>query len=305
MPEPEGLTNAAKARLEYWRHLDSRLEERGFAPHLIVPAPDSSLSLSLGDTGEAEFVLSFNQGRGQIHVSLILSGKLGERLARGLEKDKAAIHQGLGYHLTWELSNNGGEIYITDEGIPIRDQNDWPVQHDWFGDRLEDFQRVLQPRVIALEKEALNDPELRQALEQRGLLANYWRACVAALVGSSLAFRNNDPNAGRMYCRFERLDAGVNLGAQYSHDESYICIYFSVSSAATRKQRSAFKDLMENHFTQLESEIGQTLKWNEPYFWVSIPGNINDHADWPRQHNWVRDTAEKFVAVFKPRLGIE
>ena len=47
MPEPEGLTNAAKARLEYWRHLDTRLEERGFAPDLIVPAPDSSLSLSL------------------------------------------------------------------------------------------------------------------------------------------------------------------------------------------------------------------------------------------------------------------
>jgi len=28
MPEPEGLTNAAKARLEYWRHLDTRLEDR-------------------------------------------------------------------------------------------------------------------------------------------------------------------------------------------------------------------------------------------------------------------------------------
>ena len=47
MPEPEGLTNAAKARLEYWRHLDSRLEDRGVPPKLIVPAPDSSVSYLL------------------------------------------------------------------------------------------------------------------------------------------------------------------------------------------------------------------------------------------------------------------
>jgi hypothetical protein len=169
MPEPEGLTNAAKARLEYWRHLDSRLEERRFLPGLITPTPDSSISISLGETGEAEFALSFNQGRGQTHVSLFLSGNIGGSIAHGLEEDKAAIQQELGYHLAWELNKKGGEICITDEGIPIRDQNDWPVQHDWFGDRLEDFQRVLQPRVIALEKEALKDPDTRQALEQRKL----------------------------------------------------------------------------------------------------------------------------------------
>jgi hypothetical protein len=167
MPEPEGLTKAAKARLDYWRHLDSRLEERGVPPDLIVPVSDSWLTLSLGTTGETGFVLSFNQQRGQIHVSLMLSGKVGERIAQGLETDKALIQQELGYQLTWELSTNGGEIYITDEGIPIRDQNDWPVQHDWFGDRLEDFQRVLQPRVIKLEQQALQDPDIRQSIELR------------------------------------------------------------------------------------------------------------------------------------------
>jgi hypothetical protein len=72
MPEPEGLTNVAKARLEYWRHLDSRLEDRGVPRHLIIPIADSWLPISIGTTGEADFVLSFNQQRGQIHVSLML-----------------------------------------------------------------------------------------------------------------------------------------------------------------------------------------------------------------------------------------
>lgn len=305
MPEPEGLTNAAKARLEYWRHLDSRLEERGIHPELVVPVQDSLLPIAIGTSGEAEFALSFNQQRSQIHFSLLLSGKVGERIAQGLEKDKAAIQQELGYQLSWELSNSGGEIYITDEGIPIRDQNDWPVQHDWFGDRLEDFQRVLQPRVIALEKEALTDPTIRQSIERRDQLAAYWQACAGTLTGSQLAFRNSDLDKGRWYCRFQLLDSGIRFGTEYDAKDKTVGIYFGVDSSAERKYRTAYKALVEHEISNLEAQLGEKLHWVEPYFCAFAAAEINDKADWPRQHQWVRATANKFVAVFKPRLGIE
>ncbi len=304
MPEPEGLTNAAKTRLEYWRHLDSRLEERGFATDLIVPVPDSWLSLSLGETGEAEFVLSFNQQLGRIHVSLILSGKAGEKIAQGLDKDKAAIQQELGYQLTWELNNNGGEIYITDEGIPIRDQNDWLVQHDWFGDRLEDFQRVLQPRVLALEKEALSDSEIRKSIEKRDLLAAYWQACSKAIGGSSVAFRENDFHKGRTYCRFNEVDVGVRFGSDVDLKDGEIGIYLSVDKSAERKVRNNFKALIEDGISSLESQLGQKLHWYDPYFNVITTGDITNKCDWPRQHQWIKETAGKVLAVFKLRLGI-
>ncbi len=305
MPEPEGLTNAAKARLEYWRHLDSRLEERGVPPKLIVPTPDSSVSISLGETGEAGFALSFNQGRGQIHVSLILYGDVGERVALGLEKDKAAIQQELGYQLTWELNNNGGEIYITDEGIPIRDQNDWPIQHDWFGDRLEDFQRVVQPRVLALEKEALQDPNIRRSLEQRELQIKYWRACASALVGSQLTLRENDPAKGRTVCRFSPLDDGIQFGIQCYPSGDSLTVYWGVTSSASRNQRRLFKEMLETQIPDLQSLIGQKLHIKAPYLWVAIPADIKAQPDWSRQHQWIKDTGEKFLSVFKPRLAIQ
>jgi len=235
----------------------------------------------------------------------MLSGKVGERIAQGLENDKAVIQQELGYSLSWELNNNGGEIYITDEGIPIRDQNDWLVQHDWFGDRLEDFQRVLQPRVIVFEKEALDDPELRQAHEQRSLLAKYWRACSVTLTGSQLSFRENAPDAGQTVCRFKPLDDGVNFGIQYYPSTSSLCVYLGVLSSAGRNQRRLYKELVESHIPELENLIGEKLHVEEPYFWVSMPANIKEIDDWPRQHQWVKDTAAKFVTIFKPRLGIE
>jgi hypothetical protein len=305
MPEPEGLTNAAKQRLEYWRQLDVRLEDRGVPSDFIVPVPDSSLTVGIGDSGAAEFELGFNLQRGRIFLSLNLSDEIGAYIASHLTPSKAAIEQELGYSLDWEIRNKGGEISISDEGIQIRDENDWPVQHDWFGDRLEDFQRVLQPRVIELEKEALNVPELRQAYEQRGLLVRYWRACSGMLAGSQLSFRENAPDAGRTVCRFKPLDDGVSLGAQYYPSTSKLCVYFAVWSSAGRNQRRLYKELVESHIPELENEIGQKLHWEDPYFWVSIEAEIANETDWPRQHQWVKATAEKFVATFKTRLSIE
>jgi hypothetical protein len=305
MPEPEGLTNAAKARLEYWRHFDSRLEERGVPHELITPAPDSSVSISLGDAGEAEFVLSFNQARGEIHASLSLSGNVGGRIAKGLAQHKDAIHQELAYELKWELSNSGGEVYITDEGIPIRDQNDWPVQHDWFGDRLEDFQRVFRPRVLALEREALQDPEIRQALAQRELQTKYWRACASVLAGASVSLRESDTANGRTFCRFGSLDDGISFGSQCYPSDASICVYLGVTSAAGRNQRRLFKELIESQIPEVEGVIGQKVNLEDSYVWVAISGDIKIQEDWPRQHQWIRESAEKFVSVFKPRLAIE
>jgi len=305
MPEPEGLSKAAKARLEYWRHLDTRLEERGFATEWIKPCPDSSLPLSVGETGEAEFVLSFNQARGQIHVSLTLSGSVGEKIAQDLEKDKTAIHQELGYQLTWELNNNGGEIYITDEGIRIRDQNDWLVQHDWFGDRLEDFQRVLQPRVIALEQAALDIPEIRQKLEQHNLLTSFWQASSSALSGSCLALRPNDQIKGKTYCRFAPVDDGVRFGVGCNPSREELTVYWSVVASAPRNQRQLFKELLETQIPELEAAIGQKLHIKRNYLWVETSANIKSQADWPQQQQWIKEAGEKFLTVLKSRLAIE
>jgi uncharacterized protein with ParB-like and HNH nuclease domain len=304
MPKPEGLTKAAEARLEYWRHLDTRLEERGFATDLIIPKPESSVSMSLGETGGAAFALSFNQARGQIHVSLSLSGSVGEKIAQDLAIDKTSIHQELGYPLTWRLTNSGGEIYITDEGIRIRDENDWLVQHDWFGDRLEDFQRILQPRVITLEAAALDIPEIRQKLEQHNLLKSFWQACSSALSGSCLALRPTDQIKGKTYCRFAPVDDGIRFGVGCNPSREELTVYWSVVASAPKNQRQLFKDMLEVQIPELEAAIGQKLHISRNYLWVETSANIKSQTDWPIHQQWIRETGEKFLAVLKSRLAI-
>ncbi len=304
MPLPEGLTSRAKARLEYWRHLDSRLEERGIPSEWFVAAPESEIGTPLGTSGAAELVLSINQQRGEIYVSLMLAGKIGAMIARSLEIEKAAIQQELGYSVSWEIRNSGGEIHAADEGVSIRDQNDWPVQHDWLGDRVEDFQRVLVPRVLSLEAQALKDPAHKQSVVKRDRLVAYWTECSNRLTGAHLAFRDGDTHLGRNYCRFNHLDTGVTMGVQYYADASSMCIYLGVSKSAGRKARGLAKELGENRHEELNSEFGEEVTWSDPYFTVWTSAKVEEEADWPRQHHWMRETAEKMAKIFRSRLNL-
>jgi hypothetical protein len=305
LPQPDGLSAAEKNRLEYWRQMDSRLEDRGVPPDLIIPGIETSLSISVGQTDFITIELGMNQQRNRIQFSLDLWGDLGAAVAKRLAAEKAAIEQELAYQPQWEVEDSSASIFVCDEGVPLWDRDDWPVQHDWFGDRWEDFQRVLIPRVTQYEQESLQDPGLKQAVEKHEHMVAYWRSCSTGLSGSKLVFREKDPAAGRNYCRFLKLDTGISLGAQYYPEDAYLCVYIGVSPSAARKHRTIFKELLESHMGELESALGQKLQWSEPYFWLSTPANIAEKADWQRQHKWLRDTAENVLATFKPRLGLD
>jgi Protein of unknown function (DUF1524)/Domain of unknown function (DUF4268) len=305
LPQPDGLSAVEKNRLEYWRQMDSRLEERGVPPDLIIPGTETSISIAVGQTDFIAIELGINQQRNRIHVSLDLTGDVGTAVAKRLEAEKATIEQELAYKPQWEVEDSSTSIFVCDESVPLWDRDDWPVQHDWFGDRLEDFQRVLIPRVAMCEQEALQDPELKQVVEKHQQMVEYWRVCAAALSGSKLSFREKDPSSGRHYCRFLSLESRLHFGAEYHPAATFIEVYIGASSSAARKHRTIFKELLESHVTELEPTLGEKLHWSEPYFWVSTSANIADQADWPRQHKWVRDTAEKFLNTFKPRLGLD
>ena len=299
--EPEGLSEKQKKSLEYWRELDSRLEERGFSPDLIVAKPTTSVAIPIGKTGSAEIQLGFNQQLKRVYVSLDLSGEVGEAIEKGLATDKQKIEQEAGYQLEWEP----GDIYIADDGIGIWNREDWPIQHDWMGDRLDDYLRVLKPRVEKLEDKVLADPELRRKIEKRERMVEYWTACVSVLRDSTIQFREGDPNVGRNYSRFEPIDTGILFGAQYYSDKQLTCVYFGVSKKAGRKLRSLFKELAEERITELEAAIEEKLEWIDPYLSVYADARFDDKSDWPRQHQWIRRTGEILLREMRQRLNLE
>lgn len=302
LPEPEGLSAREKRRLEYWRHLDVRLEERGFPPDAIVPKPETVVVLPLGKTKSADVGLGFDQQNGLVYVSLGLFGEVGEAIEQRMNKEKEQIEKELGYPLEWEP----GDIFVADDNVPIWDQDDWPVQHDWLGDRLEDYLRVFKARVEKAEEEVISDPDLRRKIEKRERMIAYWNACAAELANTPIRFRDNEVNAGRSYCRFEHIDTGISFGVQYyDSDAGWLCVYFGVSKKAGRRLRSMFKELAESHRGELEALMGEELEWLDPYLSIYKEANIEEKEDWPRQHKWLREKGEKLLGEFTIRLNLE
>ena len=305
LPEPEGLSSGEKKRLEYWRHLDVRLEERGMTPDLIVPVPHGSITIALGTTGYAEFEVGMYRQSGSIYVTLLLYGSLGDFVAENLQKNKSSIEAQLGYQPCWKVEEGEADIYVNDTGLQIWDKEDWAVQHDWLGDKLEDYLRVLKPMVEAYEREALANAEIKLEVERYHQFAGYWKACSKEMQGTRLAFRNRELERGGKTCKFEKIETGIFFAAQYYPDDGAVYVSFGVVDSAGRKLRSKFTDLHNREVAALESEIGEKLEWNDYYVWATLPAKIEEKTDWPRQHKWIRETAEKFAKVFKTRLGLE
>ncbi len=303
MPEPEGLSAVEKKRLEYWRYLDVRLEERGMGSGFITPSLHGHITVPIGTSGYAELVAGISGG--SIYVTLMLYGGLGDSVAARLMKERATIESELGYTLNWKVEEGESDIYTSDSGLQIWDQEDWPVQHDWLGDRLEDYLRVLRPRVEAYEREVLKNPEIKQEVEQYHYLVEYWNACAEEFQGSALRFRERELVGGRKTCKFEKIETGIGFGAQCYPECGTVDVYWGVADSAGRKLRSKFTDLHNREVASLESELGEKLEWNNTYVWATLPAKIAEKTDWPRQHKWIRATAEKFSTVFKARLGLE
>ena len=110
---------------------------------------------------------------------------------------------------------------------------------------------------------------------------------------------------GRKTCKFEKIETGVSFAAQFYPDDGAVYVYFGVVDSAGRKLRSKFTDLHNREVAAVESDISEKLEWNDSYVLATLEAKIEDKPDWPRQHTWIRATAQKFSKVFKARLGLE
>ncbi len=301
-PEPDGLSGTEKKYLEYWRQLDVRLEERGVAPEVITPTTRSFLNVNLGATRSMILQLGIWKQK-DLYVTLYPTSDTGEFIFERLLRERNTLESEMGYQLVWD--GGDAEVYIKDEDVAWSDREDWHVQHDWFGDRFEDFMRVFKLRVEQCEQEAMRDPELRRKIDQRDQLIAYWEDCGKALGDSGVAFREDEPGHGRKYCRFEKIETGISFGAQVYPNDSMLCVYFGVGGSASRKLRSRYRELRENEAAEMESQIGEKLEWEDSYVSASVSMSLEDRSDWPRQHKWIRVTAEKFLKVFTTQLPIE
>jgi hypothetical protein len=113
--------------------------------------PQSWMAYSIG---RSEFHLGavMIRPKKQVRAELYISGDNAKSFLSILKEQRAAVEKELGYPLEWEELPAGTDCRVSSYLNDADPENkpDWPRQHNWLAERLNDFYRVFAPRVANL-----------------------------------------------------------------------------------------------------------------------------------------------------------
>lgn len=150
--EDTELSETRVMQRDYWEAFHLTLEATGGrVSGSRKPQPASWMNYSIG---RSRFTLGavMLRSRRQVRAELYLAGNRAKDFFALLESEKPTIERELGYALNWEPLPEGIECRISiclDNADP-EDASDWPRQHQWLAERLNDLHRAFAQRVRVL-----------------------------------------------------------------------------------------------------------------------------------------------------------
>lgn len=150
--EPSPI-NAMKLR--YWSALNSVLQEKeGPVKGLSEPRKLASMRYSIDGSNCWLRARMQRTGR-RICAELYLRGNTAKPFFHLLRQQQEAVEEELGYPLEWEekidLSYSTIAIYQCD--VNPDDETNWPQQHDWLAEHLNQLHRVFRQRIRTLQSD--------------------------------------------------------------------------------------------------------------------------------------------------------
>jgi hypothetical protein len=147
------LSDTKSLQLAYWGEFGSVLMAKGGPlARERKPQPQSWMSYSIGRRGfgvNAAMV----RPKGQLRAELYISNPDAKAFFHLLHQQKLEIETELGYPLDWEELPEGRDtrISVLLENCDPEDRDDWPRQHNWLSERLNEFHAVFARRIKALD----------------------------------------------------------------------------------------------------------------------------------------------------------
>lgn len=143
------LSETKLLQRDYWDAFHSVLDAQGGqVSGRRTPGAQNWMNYPVGRTG---FVLAtlMQMWEKFIRAELYITGADAKERFAELEKFKERIHSQIGYDLVWDPLPSGQDtrISISLNEIDPQDRNDWPRQHEWLAQRLNELYEVFAPIV--------------------------------------------------------------------------------------------------------------------------------------------------------------
>lgn len=138
---------------DYWSALNAVLNSAGGpVSGNKKPQPQSWMSYPIG-RNQCYLAGVMIRPKDQIRAELYLTGGNAKTFFAQLKEQKAAIEKELGYSLDWEELPEGQDSRISVSLYDVRpgEKSEWPRQHKWLAEQLNNLRRVLENRVRLLK----------------------------------------------------------------------------------------------------------------------------------------------------------
>lgn len=149
----EGILTDTKAlQLRYWQALRDQLVAHHSAVRFPKPRAQHWMNCSIGRS-DFKLVPTANTRDNIIGVEIYLMPPDAKSFYQLLRKDKDAIEAQFGYPLDWQElpGRKGSRIARFCEETDPTNEADWPNQHVWLAETLEQFDAVFRPRIKTLD----------------------------------------------------------------------------------------------------------------------------------------------------------
>ncbi len=149
------LSETRVTQRKYWAALNTVFDATGgtITGHR-KPQPQSWMEYSIGRSGFHLSAVAVRL-RNQVRAELYISGGNAKAFFGLLQQQKDAIEEEFGFSLEWEElpARTDCRISYHLEDSDPENEADWPRQHEWLVQRLNDMHRVFAQRVRALKVE--------------------------------------------------------------------------------------------------------------------------------------------------------
>ena len=148
------LSGTQQLMRKFWTGLREYMNDSGSSVNCPAPTTRNYLQFSIGRTTFTvqAWVASTNR---EIGIRLYMAGDFSKAHYHLLKEQQEEIHNEFGETLEWnELpTSERSRISLSKQDTDPLDENDWTQQYEWLTTRLERFNQVFRPRIIALNAE--------------------------------------------------------------------------------------------------------------------------------------------------------
>jgi hypothetical protein len=140
---------------DYWAAFHKVLDElNGPVNGSKTPQPQSWMHYSVGRSNFAVGGVMLRM-QNKVRAELYIAGSHAKVFFNQLENERDDIEKEIGYPLDWDKIDQRRDcrIAIYLDGVDPEDSRQWPKQHRWLAERVNDLHRVFAERIRRLDVE--------------------------------------------------------------------------------------------------------------------------------------------------------